>query len=198
VRRDALWMALVPMGLIAYAVFLGIDIGDPLRFGVAQGFWHREVGHLGPVPLGPIAAILQGFGSAVVGVWKLLFESASNPFWSLHGGSSLQRAGMNVETFAFLAIALAATVGALRRLPFAYGAYAVTTLALPLTFPATGNPGYAVPLFSLPRFVAVIFPLFMWAAVYLRERRWGRPALVVSALFLGLYSAQYATWQWVS
>jgi hypothetical protein len=191
-------MALVPLGLIGYAVFLGLDIGDPLRFGVAQGFWHREIGHLGPVPLGPIASLLEGFGSAAVGVWKLLFESASNPFWALHGGSSLQRAGMNVETFVFLVLALVATVGALRRLPIAYGAYAVATLALPMTFPATGNPGYAVPLFSLPRFVAVIFPLFMWAAVYLRERRWERPALVISALFLGLYSAQWAAWQWVS
>ena len=40
------------------------------------------------------------------------------------------------------------------------------SLLLPLTFPVTPQP-----LMSLPRFVAVLFPLFMWLAIVCEERR---------------------------
>ena len=40
------------------------------------------------------------------------------------------------------------------------------SLLLPLTFPVTPQP-----LMSLPRFLAVLFPIFMWLAVWCEERR---------------------------
>jgi hypothetical protein len=113
--------------------------------------------------------------------------------WSPDGAQSLRGAGLNVEGLLFLAFGVVATVGVLSRLPLAYGAYAVVMLAFPLTFPREG-----VPLFSMPRFVAVIFPLFIWLAIWIRKRRWERPAMAISAVALALYSAQWATWQWVS
>jgi hypothetical protein len=86
-----------------------------------------------------------------------------------------------------------ALVGVLRRLPAAYGAYVAAALALPLSFPVGPQP-----LMSLPRFLAVLFPLFMWLALVCRTPR--RRMVVLGLMTLGLcaYTARYATWHWVA
>ena len=84
-------------------------------------------------------------------------------------------------------------VGAFRRLPRAYGAYALAALALPLSYPVDPQP-----LMSLPRFIAVLFPLFMWLAVVSEERGWTVPVRRRSAAGLGLFTAQFAAWEWIS
>ena len=95
----------------------------------------------------------------------------------------------NVELFAFLLVGLVAVVGVLRRLPRAYGAYVVAALALPLSFPVGPQP-----LMSLPRFLAVLFPLFMWLAT-LRRRT---PILAAFTLVLLFETVRFATWHWVA
>ena len=95
---------------------------------------------------------------------------------------------------AFLLAAVPAVVGVLRRLPLAYGVYVIAALALPLSYPVTPQP-----LMSLPRFLVVLFPLSMWLAVWLAAHpRAQRPALVVSALLMAFFVAQFATWHWVA
>ena len=70
----------------------------------------------------------------------------------------------------------------------------IAALALPLSYPVPRQP-----LMSLPRFVAVLFPLDMWAAARLAARPRARvPALVLSALLLAVFGAQFATWHWVA
>ena len=192
-RRDALWILLVPLGTIAYLVYLWIATGDPWRFGDAQALWGREFGHLGPVPLGPIAGLATGIWEGLIGAGQILIGTGGSTVWSPDDAQSLRGAGVNLEALLFLVLAIAATIGVLRRLPLAYGAYAVALLLFPLSFPREG-----LPLFSMPRFVAVVFPIFIWLAIWLREREWERPALALSAALLALYSAQWATWQWVS
>jgi hypothetical protein len=86
--------------------------------------------------------------------------------------------------------ALVAVAGVVRRLPGPYGAYTVAALALPLSFPVAPQP-----LMSLPRFLAVLFPVFMWLALH--RRAW-RVALVVFAVVLGVFTVRYATWHWVA
>ena len=81
----------------------------------------------------------------------------------------------------------------LRRLPFAYGLYVVTALMLPLSYPVA-----AQPLMSLPRFVAVLFPIFMWLGLVCEERRMTDRVAIASAVVLGLFVTQFATWQWVA
>jgi hypothetical protein len=51
---------------------------------------------------------------------------------------------------------------------------------------------------SLPRFVAVLFPLFIWLAVVCEER--GRTLHVAgaSAIGLGLFTTQFAAWEWIA
>ena len=199
-RADAAWMALVPAALILYAIYLGAHTGDPFRFSQAQDAWSRELGRIGPLPAAFVGGIWQGLQAGGRGIGDLVTgrQSLGAAVWAPNGGGSLMPAGINVEAALFLCFALVATVGALRRLPFAYGAYAVTALALPLSYPRSADPGYNVPLFSLPRFVAVIFPLFMWLALVVHERGWDRAALGVSVVLLGLYAAQWGTWQWVA
>jgi hypothetical protein len=80
-----------------------------------------------------------------------------------------------------------------RRLPRPYGAWVAASLVLPLSFPVEPQP-----LMSLPRFLAVLFPIFMWLAVWSEERRATARLAAVSALGLGLFTAQFASWHWVS
>jgi hypothetical protein len=51
---------------------------------------------------------------------------------------------------------------------------------------------------SLPRFVAVLFPLFMWLGAWLAEGGRGRRLAVLGPFAVGLVavSAVVATWHW--
>jgi hypothetical protein len=193
VRADVLWLALVPLGLALYMAYLWVSADDPLRFQSAQDFWLREFGRIGDVPAGPLGGLWQGTSAAFQGMRQILSGTDTHVYWTSVGGDPLRAAALNVEMFCFLGFGLVALAGAFRRLPVAYGAYAAAALLLPLTFPAR-----TLPLFSLPRFIAVVFPLFIWLAVWTHERGWHQHALAVSAVGLGLSSAQWATWQWVS
>jgi hypothetical protein len=66
-------------------------------------------------------------------------------------------------------------------------------LVLPLSFPVKPQP-----LMSLPRFLAVLFPIFMWLALVTEERRTTPQVAAASAVGLGLFTAQFATWHWIS
>jgi len=100
-------------------------------------------------------------------------------------GDMLRR---NLTDLAFLAFVVVATAGALRRLPLAYGAWAIVALAAPLS-----HPNDVQPLLSLPRFALVLFPLHMWVATIAGPR-----TLAVSAGMLGLLSATFASWEFVA
>ncbi len=77
-------------------------------------------------------------------------------------GSPFVSAGHNLMLLAFLAAAVPAVIGVLRRLPLAYGAYVLAALALPLSYPVSSQP-----LMSLPRFLVVLFPLSIATAAWL-------------------------------
>ena len=97
------------------------------------------------------------------------------------------------DLFGSLVFGVAACVGVFRRLPPAYGAWVAVSLLLPLSEPVKPQP-----LMSLPRFLAVLFPIFMWLAVWCEERRATDRVVAVSALGLGLFTAQFASWHWIS
>ena len=85
-------------------------------------------------------------------------------------------------------------VGAFRRLPLAYGAYALAALALPLSYPVQPQP-----LMSLSRFELVLFPLWMWWGWWLsRHARARVPLLVASGVLMCVFAAQFATFHWVA
>ena len=180
------WLALAPAGVAAYALYLGIDHGDALAFLDAQEQWLREFA-------GPFVGIWDGALAAWDGARQLLSGSRETVYFERAGGDPFHVASINLMLFASLVFAAVAVVGSFRRLPLAYGAYALAALALPLSYPVDPQP-----LMSLPRFIAVLFPLFIWLALVTEERRITRYVAAVSALGLGIFTWRFASWEWIS
>ena len=185
-RPDVLWLALGPLGLAAYAAYLGVAHGDALAFTHVQEAWFREFA-------GPFGGIWEAFVAAFDGARQLLSGSKDTVYFEPAGGDPYRVAAMNLMLFGFLVFAFVALYGVLRRLPFAYGLWLVAALALPLSYPVDPQP-----LMSLPRFLAVLFPVFMWLALVCEERGWTDTVAALSALGLGLFTTQFASWQWIS
>jgi hypothetical protein len=180
------WAALIPAGLAAYIAYLAIRTGNGLAPFHAQAVWFRHFA-------GPFGGVWDGAVAAWDGLRQLLHGPPPPIYFSQAGGDPLQVAGQNLMLFAFLVLIALACVGVFRRLPFAYGAYVVASLALPLSYPVTPQP-----LASLPRYAVVLFPLFMWGAIFVTRRRIQIPSVATLAVFLGLFTAQFATWRFVA
>jgi Mannosyltransferase (PIG-V) len=185
-RRDVLWLALTPAGLGLYMAHLAISGGNALRPFHAQAVWGRHFA-------GPYVAVWDGAKAAFEGARQLLSGQRAHAYLSTPEAPFVA-AGHDLILFAFLLAAVPAIVGVLRRLPAAYGLYVLGALAMPLSYPANGQP-----LMSLPRFLVVLFPLNMWLASVLVNRPRLRVAAVCSSAVLeGLFVAQFATWHWVA
>ena len=187
VRADVLWLVLLPLAVVAYGAYLGLAGGDALAPLSAQGEWGRHFA-------GPFVGAWDGLRAAFEGARQLLSFQRAHLYYPTGGESAFVSAGHNLVQFAFLAAAVPAVIGVLRRLPVAYGAYVIAALALPLSYPTATQP-----LMSLPRFLLVLFPLAIWLAAWLAERpRLQRPALVGSAALMALFGAEFTTWHWVA
>jgi hypothetical protein len=187
VRRDLLWLALVPMGLALYVAYLGFAGGNPLAPFHAQDVWGRHFA-------GPYLGVWDGLRAAFEGARQLLSGQEGHLYYPITGNSAFINSEHNLLLLPFLLTAIVAIGGVLRRLPLAYGAYVLAALALPLSYPVT-----AQPLMSLPRFLVVLFPLSMWFAAWLAAHpRAQRPVLVGSCLLMAFFVAQFATWHWVA
>ncbi len=183
---QALWLAFVPLGLALYLGWSAVALGDAFAPYHAQALWLRHL-----VPLG---AVTGGIGHAVDALHALGRGGAATPYLAEGGGNSLEPVSQSLLLLGFLAFALVALAGVLRRLPLAYGAYTAVALALTLSYPVD-----AQPLMSLPRYLLALFPLQMWLALW-TSRRAGRleRTVGVSAVLLGLLAAQFARWGFVA
>jgi hypothetical protein len=182
------WLALIPAAQAAFCALLALRGADGLAPFHAQALWFRSFA-------GPFAGLWDGAVAAFDGVRQLLHGRGGDVYFEPAGGDPLRVARFNLMLFAFAVLGIAALVGALRRLRPAYSVYALAAIALPLSYPVAPQP-----LMSLPRFEAVLFPLFMWAGWWLarggRARRLG--VLTCSGVLLMAFSAQFATWHWVA
>jgi hypothetical protein len=172
-RADALWIAVVPAGLLAFCAFTWVRFGDPLATFHAQAAWHRSLG-------APLSAIWYAIPKTVEAAGEL-FTGSHDPFESPTAKLML---------FGALVLAIVAIVGIFRsRLPSAYGVYAALALAAPLSDPVPAHP-----LMSLPRFIAVVFPIQMWLAI--KTERPARFAIVfgVLAAMCVVLTAKFAIW----
>jgi len=180
------WVALIPVGLGAYLGWLALRTGDGLAPFHVQQVWFRHFA-------GPFGGVWDGAVAAWDGLRQLVHGPPPPIYFNKAGGDPLVVAGQNLMLFAFLVLGAAACVGAFRRLPVAYGAYALVSLAMPLSYPVTPQP-----LASLPRYEVVIFPLFMWGAIWVARRELVVPAVGFLAVLLGLFTAEFATWRFVA
>ncbi len=186
-RADVAWLALMGAGVAVYMAHLALAGGDALLAFHAQEVWSRHFA-------GPFVGVWDGARAAFDGARQLLSVQSRHVYFPAAPGSPTVAAGHNLMLFGFLLAAAPAIVGVLRRLPFAYGAYVLVALALPLSYPVSSQP-----LMSLPRFELVLFPLSMWGAAWLAPRgRLSVAALVASALLMAFFVGQFATWHWVA
>jgi Mannosyltransferase (PIG-V) len=187
-RRDALWLALAPVGLCLYMAHLALAGGDALAPFHAEVVWKRDFA-------GPYGGVWDGAKAAYEGLRQILSLQRHHVYFPVAGGSPFINAGHNLLLFAFMLAAIPMTVGVLRLLPLAYGAYVLAALALPLSYPVAPQP-----LMSLPRFLLVLFPLNMWLAVRLAERpkalTW--MVLIASGLAMVFFAGEFSTWHWVA
>jgi hypothetical protein len=185
--RDLAWIALAPAGLTAYSLYLALSLGDGFAYLHLQEVWFRSFAGR------PFGAVPDAAVAAWDGLRQLASGSRDHVYFTAAGGDPFVVAWHNLELFGFLVLVAMAVVGVVRRLPPAYSAYTIAALALPLSFPVGPQP-----LMSLPRFLGVLFPLFMWLALACDSPRRRRIALAVLALGLGAFTARYATWHWVA
>jgi hypothetical protein len=189
-RRGALLrLAVAPVLFLAYPLLLWADIGRPFQFLDAQrDGWQRDLS-----PAGPLAGIWHGLDAGWAGVRQAAAGNDGVVYWPQAAGSPLHVAGENLEALAFLALFVVLTVVAWRRLGAPYGLFAAVSLAIPLSAPAAD-----FPLLSLPRFGLAVFPFFLALATLGSRPRAHALILGTSGLLLGLATARWAVWQWVS
>ena len=154
------WLLLVPTGLGLYMAYLWWAFGDPLLFGTVQAYWGRELTL-------PSSAIWRGAVAAVSGV-RWLAAHGVGPIVGLRlpSGGPDSTVVANLPEFSSFAAAMAMLVACWRKLPAAYTLYALAALLVPLLYSTTARP-----LYTLPRFIIVVFPLFMGAAAVLAPHR---------------------------
>jgi Mannosyltransferase (PIG-V) len=177
------WLILAPAGAVAFSLYLRLVVDVPLlEWKDAQRAWGHSFS-------GPLVGLHNAADAAVHGARHFISGS-----YSPNAGFGDVVYVENVLWFVLLLLVVVALIGVFRRLPVEYGVYTLAAMLLPLSAPV-----FWQPLLSLPRFVAVLFPLFMWLGLVWEERRVMRP--IVAALFLaGLVTATglFSSWHWVA
>jgi hypothetical protein len=190
-RLDAGFLLLVPLGALAFFAFTAAH-GDALApLHAEQAFWHRH--------FVPVLGAVKGLVASIQSVHQIAAGPGSHilstPSFQSAGQLSdpLKLAGADLTDFAFLVFGCIATAGALRRLPTAYGLYALAMIMVTVsTFDHTE------PLVSFPRYLVVLFPCQMWLALWAERGRRRQPTLLVGAGLLAFFASQFATWRWVA
>ena len=169
-RRGVAAVALAPLGLLLFLVYLQWHTGDLLAFQHAQAFWPRSF-------VFPPLALLQGIGYVL------------NPTVAPDLFTYLLSTLNTLIVVGFLAV----MVRCWRRWPAVYSLYALLTLALALVSPLIG----AAAMQSTGRYAMVIFPVFI-ALGQFGQRRWLHLLwLGVSTLLFVILVALYTHWFFV-
>lgn len=180
----ALWLLAVPAGLAGYLGYLAVR-----GYGLLSPFTQQTSGLHQHRMTGPIDTIVSAVRAAAVGLRSIGAQPAYQP--SI--GGPFSSGFESILLLAVLVLALGALWLVFRRLPVAYGAYALATLLVCVWSPVAGQP-----LKSLDRYTLTIFPLWMVAGAWVSERRATRTVVLVSAGLLAFWTYQFASWAWVA
>jgi hypothetical protein len=171
------WLAVAPLGAVAFSAGLALGGRQPLGWFDAERDW-------GHVFKGPTGGAWDAAVAGVRGVGQLL------------GSAPVDRvvAAENAVYLVLLVLSAVAVVGVFRRLPPAYGIYSAASLVAAVSAPLDWQP-----LMSFGRLLAVVFPIPMWVALVLHERRLALgAALAASGALLVCATGLFATWQLVT
>lgn len=174
-RPDLAWLLLAPLGLLAFSFYLHLAVGDWLAWNDAQALFGRH-------NVDPFSGAWAGIREA----GKAIGDLTENTYEGTYDY-------LNIMQLAFVLFAVIGGVGALRVLPPAYGAWVLVSL-LPIL--VSQNDGF--PFYSAPRFVAVLFPLFIWLATVTERRQITTRVVAVSAAAMAVLTAQFSLWSFVA
>ncbi len=184
-RREGLYLALAPSGLIVYMGYLWVRFGDPLLFYSAQKNWGRHA-------TGPLSTAGRAWASAVEGAGRLI-----EPWLWAHPSlgslaDHLAKAD-NLFNLAFFVFAVVVLLVGLRDLPLS-----LTIYGLLLVAPATlfGTP--ESPLMGTPRYVLVAFPIFIVLGLLSRNRVLFGGFLFLSTAASVALCALFVSWRFVA
>lgn len=163
-------IALIPLGIVAYMVFLYYTKGNPLLFASQEANfgWHR---HLSP----PWAGIFSDIGT----------------LFSIQGASTVYV--QNILDLVFTLIPLAVLVIGWRRLPLHYTLFALGVALFALAFPQGTEP-----LASLPRYMLILFPVTFLLALWGKRERLHQVVLAFSLSLLALNIVLFILHYWVA
>jgi Mannosyltransferase (PIG-V) len=175
-RPDAAWLLLAPLGILAFAAYLHYALGDGLAWEHAQSLFGRHT-------VDPFTGVWHALREAGASLGRIVSRPYTEPT-SDH---------LNVAQIGFVALALAGGIGALRRLPVAYGAWVLVSLVPLFVSQAPDNP-----LWSSPRFIAVLFPVFLWLAIVCERREATTTVIALFAAGLSLFAALFSLWSFIA
>jgi Mannosyltransferase (PIG-V) len=176
-KPNAAWILLAPLGLLAFTVYLHYALGS--------GFaWEHAQANFGRHTVDPFTGIWAGLREAGSSIGHILNGTYDEYPIYYH---------LNIAQVGFVALAVAAGIGALRMLPVAYGSWVLISLIPIFVSQQDDNP-----LVSSSRFIAVLFPIFLWLAVVCERRRITTTVIALFATGMAVLTAEFALWSFVA
>ena len=183
-RTGLLEIGAVPVGLVAYLVFLAGRFGDPLIFANEQSaYWNRSLTN-------PATALNMAWRAAGIGVKYLLDPAAL--FLGRPAAPALLAS--NTLNLAFLVLFLLLAGISFAVLPPGLSLYAFIITLVPVL-----SPSPSFPLLGFPRYLLAAFPLFIALGYLLSRSRTVLVLWLVVSIVLGVaLTALFTTWRFVA
>ncbi len=201
-RRDwrEYWPDIIPallpaLGPVIFGAILQRDQGNWNAFIDVQEQWNRY----SALPWETLQCAINTchtLGGEPDGVsWGWVSDFARSPTWATLTSTEWRVAVANSDVLELVVtvLFLVLTLFGLRLLPWYQTAWVIPGMLIPLLQPSEVHA-----LMSMPRFVLVLFPLFIVLGMLLRPRWIRIPAAVFSVTLLVLLTTQFALWYWVS
>lgn len=179
------YLALAPAGLVAYMGYLWWRFGEPLLFYTDQSRWGREA-------TGPLASLGSAFARAFEEV-RVLVRPENLPGAGAGEIADYLASATDTVNLAFFIGAAALLAVGIMRLPWGLASYAALTAFLPAFFGTAQSP-----LMGFPRYVIVVFPLFIVLGTLLKSRVLLAVWLGFSVLFSLALTALFVSWRFVA
>ena len=177
-RGDVLFLALIPIGTLAFLLFRHFCIGEPFLVDTYRTRWVVNASW----PWSNIADSLTA-----------IFNTARFP--ALNPEDTLsRRIFYNAFDLACVGLFLYLTIASLRRLRLGYGLYMISVLFV--TLMQNFRPPY--PIAAVPRYVLVLFPGFMVLGAMVKSKALHWAIVYFSTMLLALFTAMFATWRVVA
>lgn len=195
-----------PLGLVVFGLVLRSNDLTFFDWQKQQWQWNRFTA----TPWRTLQCVAEGCEANVRGFNNTRYDATVRPFsfewlsgaidnhlrWSYLTSSEFRTMFADsqvLDVFVTIVAFILILIG-LKKLPLYYSAWTIVPMIVPLLAPSS-----VFPLMSMPRFVLPLVPLFVMVVILIYPRkRLGVTLASISALFLILYTSQFALWYWVS